>query len=74
MLKAFPVIGQLDGGLRLSPQRLRGHKAIEVKGLFPREHVIHRSAQLVCEYRERFGFAVFAFEFGKVLLARLVVP
>lgn len=39
-------MGQLDRGLCLSPQRLRGHKALEVKGLFPREQVVHGPAQL----------------------------
>ena len=61
------MVGQLDGGLRLSPQGLRSHKAIEIKRVFPREHVIHRSAQLVREYRERLRFAVFVFEFRKIL-------
>jgi hypothetical protein len=71
--QALPVVGQLDGGLRLSPQRLRGDKALEVKHLFPREHVVHRTAQLVCEYGERFGFAMFVFEFRKIFFARLIV-
>jgi len=56
MKKALPVCGPVDRGLRLSPQRLRGQQAIEVKGLFPREHVSTRPAQLVREYGERFGF------------------
>ena len=71
--QALPVIGQLGGGLRLSPQRLRGDKTIEIKGLFPREHVIHGPAQLVREYGQRFGFAMFVFQFRKILLAGLIV-
>ena len=66
-------MGQLGGGLRLSPQRLRGDKALEVKRLFPREHVIHGPAQLVGEHGQRFGFAVFVFEFGKILFPRLTL-
>ncbi len=68
-----PCVGQLDGGLRLSPQRLRGHKALQIKRLFPREHVIHGAAQLVGEHGERFGFAVFVFECGKILFPRLTL-
>ena len=71
---ALPVVGQLGGGLRLSPQRLRGYKPIQIKGLFPREHVIHGPAQLVREHGQRFGFAVFMFQFRKILFARLIVP
>ena len=71
--RALPSVGQLDGGLRLSPQRLRGDKALEVKRLFPREHVVHGPAQLVSEHGQRFGFAVFVFEFSKVLFARLTL-
>ena len=59
--KAQPCMSQLGQGLCLSPQRLRSHKAVEIKRLFPREHVIHGAAELVREYRERFGFAVFVF-------------
>ena len=55
---ALPVVGQLGGRLPLSPQRLRGHQARQVKGLFPREHVIHGARQLVPEDRQGFGFAV----------------
>jgi len=72
--RAPPVIGQLDDRLRLSPQRLRGHKAIEIKRVFPREPGVPGAAELVRQHGERFGFAVFTFQFGKVLLARLVVP
>ena len=68
-----PLVGQLDGRLRLSPQRLRGDKAMEVKRLFPREHVIHGPAQLVGEHGERFGFAVFVFQFRKIFFARLIL-
>ena len=73
MQKALPGVGQLDRGLRLSPQRLRGHKALEIKRLFPREHVIHGAAQLVGEHGERFGFAVFVFEFRKILFPGLTL-
>ena len=72
-MRALPSVGQLDHGLRLSPQRLRGHKALEIKGLFPREQVIHGAPQLRCKYRERFGFAVFVFEFGKIRFPRLTL-
>jgi len=73
MLKALPSVGQLDRGLCLSPQRLRSHKALEVKRLFPRKHVVHGAAELVREYRERFGFAVFVFQFRKIFFARLIM-
>ena len=71
--EAQPCVGQLDRGLCLSPQRLRSHKAIEIKHLFPREHVVHRTAELVGEHRERFSFAVFTFQFRKILFAGLIV-
>src|SRR6185369_4163767 len=60
-------------GLWLSPQGLRGHKALKIKRVFPREHVIHGATQLMRKYRERFGFAVFVFEFGKVRFPRLTL-
>ena len=72
-MQALPVIGQLDDGLDLSPQRLRGHEAIQIKHLFPREHVVHGAAQFVGEHSERFGFAVFVFEFHKVRFPRLAL-
>lgn len=72
--RALPVVGQLDRGLRLSPQGLRGDKALEIKRLFPRQHVIHGARQLLRQHGERFGFAVLMFEFGKVRFARLIVP
>ena len=71
--QALPVVGQLDGRLGLSSQRLRRNKVLEVKGLFPREHVVHGARQLVPEYRQGLGFAVFAFQFGKIFFARLVL-
>src|SRR5262249_39223973 len=46
---------QLGSGLCLSPQRLRGDKAIEVKRLFPREHAVHSPTQLMREHGQRFG-------------------
>jgi hypothetical protein len=48
-------MSQLDRGLGLSPQRLRGHKAGEINRVFPREHVIHGPTQLMGEYGQRFG-------------------
>jgi len=73
MKKALPYVGQLDYGLHLSPQRLRSHKALEVKRLFPREHVIHRPAQLVREYGQRCGCAVFLCQLRKIFFARLLL-
>ncbi len=66
-------MSQLDHRLCLSPQRLRSHKAVEIKCLFPREHVIHGAAQLVGEYGQRFGFAVFVFEFSKIFFPGLTL-
>ena len=67
------MVGQLGGGLGLSPQRLRGHEALEVKRLFPREHVIHGARQLVPEDRQSFRFAVFVFEFREIRFSRLAL-
>ena len=61
MKRALPSVGQLDDGLRLSPQRLREDKTLEVKRLFSREQVIHGPAQLMREHGQRFGFAKYAF-------------
>lgn len=72
-MQALPVVGQLGGRLYLSPQRLRRNKALEVKRLFPREHVIHGTRKLVPEDCQGFGFAVFVFQFRKVFLAGLIV-
>ena len=72
--QALPVVGQLGGRLCLSPQRLHGNKALEVKRLFPREHVVHGARQLVPEYRQGFGFAVLVFQFREIFLAGLIVP
>ena len=47
---------------------------MEIKRLFPREHVIHGAAQLVGENSQRFSFAVFVFEFGEIFFARLTLP
>ena len=66
-------MGQLASGLRLSPQGLRGDNALQSNRLFPREQVIHGSAQLVREYGERFGFAVFVSSFRKIFFAGLIV-
>ena len=66
-------MSQLGRGLELSPQRLRGDKALEVKRLFPREHVVHGATQFVGEHGERLGFAVFVFEFSEVRLPRLTL-
>ena len=73
-MQALPVVGQLGGRLYLSPQRLRRNKALEVKRLFPREHVIHGACELVPEYRQGLGFAVFVFEFREILFPQLVLP
>ena len=72
-MQVLPKVGQLDRRLPLSPQQLRGDKALEVKGLFPREHVVHGAAELVGEYCERFGFAVFLFQFRKIFFPRLTL-
>ena len=73
-MQALPVVGQLGSRLRLSPQRLRGNKTLEVKRLFPREHVIHGTRELMPEDGEGFGFAVFVFEFHEILFSQLVLP
>jgi hypothetical protein len=62
-------VSQLGGGLGLSPQRLRGHKAVEIKRLCPREQVIHGAPQLMREHGERFRFAVCVFEFAELFFA-----
>jgi len=72
-VQALPVVGQLDGRLRLSPQRLGGDKAIEGKGVFPREPGVHSPGQLLGQHGQRLGCAVCVFEFGKILLAQLVL-
>src|SRR5262245_13183391 len=61
-LKAQPWVRQLGRGLALSPQGLRAHKAVEVKHLFARKHVVHGATQLMGEHGQRFGFAMFVFE------------
>ena len=55
------------------PSGLRGHKAREVKCLFPREQVVHGPAQLVGEHGQRCGFAGFTFEFREVRFSRLAL-
>ena len=65
---------QLDYGLGLSPQGLRSDKALEIKRLFPREHVIHGAAQLMREHGQCFGFAVFVFEFHEEFFVGLILP
>ena len=67
-------MSQLGGGLCLSPQRVRGDKALQIKRVFPRAHVIHGPTRLVRESGERFGFAVLVFECGKIRLPRLTLP
>ena len=42
--------------------------------MFPREHEIHGTTQLMREYGERFGFAMFVFEFGEILFPGLTLP
>ncbi len=46
---------------------------MEIKRLFPREHGGHGAAQLVGEYGQRFGVAVFVFEFRKILFPGLTL-
>ncbi len=72
--QALPVVGQLGGRLRLSSQRLRRDKALEVERLSPREHVVHGARELVPEYRQGLSFAVFVFQFRKIFLAEVVLP
>ena len=72
-MRALPIVGQLDHGLRLSPQGLRGDKALQIKRLVPREHVIPGARELLRQHGERFGFAVFVCHFRKVRFARLIV-
>ena len=72
-IQALPVVGQLGGRLRLSPQGLGGHEACKVKRLCPRAQVIPGPRSLMGEHGEGFTLAVFAFQFGKVLLTRLVL-
>ena len=67
-------MSQLGGGLGLSPQRLRGHKALESKRLAPCEPVIPGPAQLGGEHGERLGFAVFRCEFSKLRFPRRTLP
>jgi hypothetical protein len=67
-------VGQLDHGLCLSPQRLRRDKASEIKHVFPRKPGVHGAAELVREYGERCGFAMFVFEFREIRFARLALP
>ena len=71
--RALPGVGQLDDRLGLSPQRVPGHKAIEIKRLFPRAHGIHGAAQLMGEHGQGYGFAVLALEFGAILFAGLTL-
>jgi hypothetical protein len=73
MQKAQPSLSQLGGRLYLSPQRVRGDKACEGRRWFPREHGVHRAAQLVGEHGQGFGFAVFAFECGEIRFPRLAL-
>ena len=73
-MSALPVVGQLGGRLYLSPQRLRRNKALEVKRLFPREHVVHGACKLVAENRQGFSFAVFVFQFRKIFLTKMILP
>jgi len=71
--KALPVVGQLDGRLRLSPQGLRGDEALEIKRLFPRQQVIHGPRQFMREHGERLRLAVFMFPCRQIFLAELVL-
>jgi hypothetical protein len=73
MKRALPSVGQLDDGLPLAPQRLRGDKTWGIKRLFARAHGIHGAAQLMSEHGQRWGFAVSVFEFSAVRLPRLTL-
>jgi hypothetical protein len=66
-------VSQLGGRLGLSPQRLRGDKACEGKRVFPRAPGVHGPAQLVGKYGQRFGFALFVFEFRKIFFPGLTL-
>ena len=65
--------GQLGGGLPRSPQRLRAHKALQVKRLVSREHEIHGPGHLLGQHGERLAFAVFTFKLGEVGLPGVVL-
>jgi hypothetical protein len=67
-------MSQLGQGLGLCPQRFRGHKALKIKRLFPREQGIHRPPQLLGEYGQRFGLTVLVFKCGNVRFSRLALP
>ena len=71
--RALPFVGQLDRRLGLSPQRLRGDKALEIKRLCARAQVIHGAAQLVGEYGQRFGFAVLVLKGGEIFFSGLTL-
>ena len=73
-MQALPVVGQLGGRLPLSSQWLRRNKALEVKRLFPREHLIHGARELMPEDGEGFRFAMFVFEFREIRFPQLVLP
>ena len=73
-MSALPVVGQLGDRLPRSPQRVRGDKALGIKRLVPREQVIHGAGELVGEHGQRFGFAMFMFEFHKIRFPRLALP
>src|SRR6266516_1005701 len=73
MVEALPLGDQLGSGLPHSPQGLRGHKALQGKGLLPREHVVHGTGYLLRQHREGFALAVLTLQFGKILLAGFVL-
>jgi hypothetical protein len=71
--EALPLRDQLGRGLPHSPQGLRGHKALQGKGLLLREPGVHGPGQLLRQHREGFALAVFTLQFGNILLAGLVL-
>ena len=66
-------MSQLGHRLSLSPQRLRSHKALEIKRVFPREHVIHSPAQLMGEHGQGFSLAVLVCPCGEIFFAGLTL-
>ena len=66
-------MSQVGYRLPLSPQRVRRHKALESKRVFPREHVIHSPTQFVREDRERFSLAVLVFQFREIVFPRVTL-
>jgi hypothetical protein len=73
IMKASPLAGQLGSRLSRSPHLLRAPKALQVKGVLPREHGVHRPGQFMGQHGQRLPFAVFAFQLSEVFFTRLVL-